>query len=108
MDTVNLADAKAHLSELIDRVEKGETIEILRRGKPVARLTGVRRASKTFPLDEVRKLTDSMKAGIGSMVDADMEEASARLQARQVQQQLSTQALSIANQQPQSLLSLFR
>ena len=58
--------------------------------------------------DFVSKLTDSMKAGIGSMIDADMEEASARLQALQVQQQLSTQALSIANQQPQSLLSLFR
>ena len=56
----------------------------------------------------VGKLTDSMKAGIGSLVDADMEEASARLQALQVQQQLSTQALSIANQQPQALLSLFR
>jgi len=56
----------------------------------------------------VGKLTDAMKAGIGSLVDADMEEASARLQALQVQQQLSTQALSIANQQPQSLLSLFR
>lgn len=58
--------------------------------------------------DFVGKLVDSMKAGIGSLVDADMEEASARLQALQVQQQLSTQALSIANQQPQTLLSLFR
>lgn len=58
--------------------------------------------------DFVSKLTDSLKAGIGTLVDADMEEASARLQALQVQQQLSTQALSIANQQPQSLLSLFR
>ena len=58
--------------------------------------------------DFVGKLTDSMKAGIGSLVDADMEEASARLQALQVQQQLSTQSLSIANQQPQALLSLFR
>lgn len=56
----------------------------------------------------IGKLVDSMKAGIGSLVDADMEEASARLQALQVQQQLSTQALSIANQQPQALLSLFR
>ena len=56
----------------------------------------------------VSQLTDSMKSGIGSLVDANMEEASARLQALQVQQQLSTQALSIANQQPQSLLSLFR
>lgn len=58
--------------------------------------------------DFVGKLTDSLKSGIGSMVDADMEEVSARLQALQVQQQLGTQSLSIANQAPQSLLSLFR
>jgi flagellin len=56
----------------------------------------------------VGKLTDALKSGIGSMVDADMEEASARLQALQVQQQLGVQALSIANQSPQSILSLFR
>ncbi len=53
-------------------------------------------------------LTDSLKAGIGTLVDADMEEASARLQALQVQQQLGVQSLSIANQQPQSILALFR
>ena len=58
--------------------------------------------------DFVSKLTDSLKAGIGSMVDADMEETSARLQALQVQQQLGIQALSIANQAPQNVLSLFR
>lgn len=56
----------------------------------------------------ISSLTDSLKAGIGAMVDADMEEASARLQALQTQQQLGVQALSIANQQPQSILSLFR
>jgi flagellin len=56
----------------------------------------------------ITSLTDSLKAGIGTMVDADMEEASARLQALQVQQQLGIQSLSIANQQPQSILSLFR
>ncbi|MCC7320143.1 MAG: flagellin [Rubellimicrobium sp.] len=56
----------------------------------------------------IGKLTDSLKAGIGSMVDANMEEASARLQALQVQQQLGIQSLSIANQAPQSILSLFR
>lgn len=56
----------------------------------------------------VSKLTDSLKTGIGAMVDADMEAASARLQALQVQQQLGTQALSIANQAPQNILSLFR
>ncbi len=56
----------------------------------------------------VNSLMDAMKVGIGAMVDADMEEASARLQSLQVQQQLGVQALSIANQAPQSLLSLFR
>lgn len=56
----------------------------------------------------VSKLTDSLSSGIGSMVDANMEEASARLQALQVQQQLGVQSLSIANQAPQSILSLFR
>ena len=49
-----------------------------------------------------------MKTGIGSLVDADMEEASARLQALQTQQQLGIQALSIANQAPSSILALFR
>lgn len=53
-------------------------------------------------------LIDSFKSGIGSLVDADLEEASARLQSLQVQQQLGTQSLSIANQAPQSILSLFR
>ena len=56
----------------------------------------------------VGKLSDALKAGIGSLVDADMEEASARLQALQVQQQLGIQSLSIANQAPQNILALFR
>jgi flagellin len=56
----------------------------------------------------VSKLSDSLKGGIGALVDADLEEASARLQSLQVQQQLGIQALSIANQAPQSVLSLFR
>ncbi len=59
-------------------------------------------------MDFVSKLTDSMRSGIGALVDADMEEASAKLQALQVQQQLGIQALSIANQAPQNVLSLFR
>ena len=56
----------------------------------------------------VGKLTDGLKSGIGTLVDANMEEASARLQALQVQQQLGVQSLSIANQAPQTILSLFR
>lgn len=54
------------------------------------------------------KLIDSFKLGIGALVDADLEEASAQLQALQVQQQLGVQALSIANQAPQNILALFQ
>ncbi len=58
--------------------------------------------------DFLSNLTDRLDSGVGSMVDADMEEEAARLQSLQVQQQLSTQSLSIANQAPQNILSLFR
>jgi flagellin len=56
----------------------------------------------------VSKLMDSLETGIGNLVDADMARESARLQALQVQQQLGAQALSIANQAPQIILSLFK
>lgn len=56
----------------------------------------------------VSKLTDVLQAGIGNLVDADVAKESARLQALQVQQQLGAQALSIANQAPQIILSLFK
>ncbi|MFO0540811.1 MAG: flagellin [Phenylobacterium sp.] len=54
------------------------------------------------------KLSDSVEAGVGNLVDADLAKESARLQALNVQQQLGAQALSIANQAPQIILSLFR
>lgn len=54
------------------------------------------------------KLVDNLDGGIGAMVDADMEEEAARLKALQTQQQLATQALSIANAAPQNVLSLFQ
>lgn len=53
-------------------------------------------------------LTDTLDSGVSAMVDANMEEEAARLQAVQVQQQLATQSLSIANQSPQNIMSLFR
>jgi flagellin len=56
----------------------------------------------------VGKLMDSLEVGIGNLVDADLAKESARLQALQVQQQLGAQALSIANQAPQIILSLFK
>ncbi|HWQ85648.1 flagellin [Brevundimonas sp.] len=56
----------------------------------------------------VTKLMDTLESGIGNLVDADLAKESARLQALQVQQQLGAQSLSIANQAPQIILSLFR
>lgn len=56
----------------------------------------------------VSKLMDTLETGIGNLVDADLAKESARLQALQVQQQLGVQSLSIANQAPQILLSLFQ
>ena len=56
----------------------------------------------------VQKLSDQLTTGVGNLVDADLARESARLQALQVQQQLGTQALSIANQAPQIILSLFK
>lgn len=49
MSAVTLAEAKAHLSELVERAAAGETVSITRRGKPIAKIT---------PLDEPRKPVD--------------------------------------------------
>jgi len=54
------------------------------------------------------KLSDAIEGGIGNLVDADLAKESAKLQALQVKQQLGVQALSIANQAPQTITSLFR
>ena len=51
---------------------------------------------------------DAMEGGLGALVDADLAKESAKLQSLQIRQQLGTQALSISNQAPQTLLSLFR
>lgn len=56
----------------------------------------------------VGKLMDSLESGVGNLVDADLAKESAKLQALQTKQQLGVQALGIANQSPQILLSLFQ
>jgi len=56
----------------------------------------------------VQAISDATEVGLGAIVDADLARESAQLQAFQVQQQLGTQALNIANQRPTVLLSLFR
>ncbi len=59
---------------------------------------------QTFNSDKI----DSLNSGLGSLVDANLSQESALLQSLQIKQQLGTQSLSIANQAPQSLLSLFK
>jgi flagellin len=58
----------------------------------------------TFNSDKI----DSLNSGLGSLIDADLAKESAQLTALQIRQQLGTQALSLANQAPQTLLSLFK
>ncbi|CUH76303.1 Flagellin [Tritonibacter multivorans] len=58
--------------------------------------------------DFVSKLVDSMTMGVSTMTDTNMEEASARLQALQTQQELAVQSLTIANEAPGTLLQLFQ
>ena len=55
----------------------------------------------------VQNLSDTLTTGIGNLVDANMAKESAQLTALQIKQQLGVQALSIANQAPQTILSLF-
>lgn len=69
MDAINLADAKAHLSELVDRVEAGDSIDITRRGKPVARLTAVARPRKAVDITLLRSLTTAMPPQSQSAAD---------------------------------------
>jgi prevent-host-death family protein len=60
MNAINLADAKTRLSELVDRVEAGESIEIARRGKTVARLTAAARPRKRIEATLLQSLTATM------------------------------------------------
>jgi len=69
MDAVSLADAKAHLSALIDRVEAGESIEITRRGKPVARLTAATPPRKPVDLAMLEDLAKRMPRSTQSAAD---------------------------------------
>ena len=60
MNSYSLAEAKAHLSALIDRVEAGETVTITRRGKEVARVLPPETSRRKIDADELRALTDQM------------------------------------------------
>lgn len=69
MSRISLAEAKARLSELIDRVEAGDTVEITRRGKPVAQLTAIVRPRKQVDIRSLKALTDQMSPAPQSAED---------------------------------------
>ncbi len=114
-DTVDLQAIQTALAA-VDVTDTGTTMEaklIIAEAELSASITaatslGVTENTLDGQMQFLESLTDTLDGGISSMVDADMEEEAARLQAFQVQQQLATQSLSIANQSPQNILSLFR
>jgi prevent-host-death family protein len=63
MNSFNIADAKARLSELIEQAESGEVIQIMRRGKPVAQLTAIVKKREPVDLEMLRKLRASLPFG---------------------------------------------
>lgn len=78
MDSYSVADAKAHLSELVGRAEAGETIEITKRGKPVARVIPAECPLQPIDVDALRKLTANHKVqteGAGEFVRRMRDEA---------------------------------
>ncbi len=120
LDTVNVATSKSidtiDISALTDSVADQTTLDGF-----IAQVTGaINTVSQSAAdlgaiknrvqnnTDFVKSLMDSVTRGIGQLVDADMNAESTRLQGLQVQQQLGVQALSIANQNSQSILSLFK
>jgi prevent-host-death family protein len=60
MKTVSVAEAKAHLSDLINQATDGETVTITRRGKPVAQLVPAARQIKKVDVEMLRKITEGM------------------------------------------------
>jgi flagellin len=69
---------------------------------------GADNANIQLQITFVQSLSNAANTGLGNLVDADLAQASAQLTALQTQQQLATQALSIANSQPQNILNLFK
>jgi len=60
MSDISLADAKAQLSDLVERAIRGEDVRITRRGKPVARLVGIHREPKPIDFAAIRALVDQL------------------------------------------------
>ena len=109
-DFVNtdLSSVDANTMERILKAVQGKVTSATSNVVTAGATLGAAKAQVTGQIDYVSKLMDAVDKGVGSLVDADMNAESARLASLQVQQQLGIQALSIANQNSQNILSLFR
>ena len=109
-DFVNtdLSSVDAETMEYILKAVQGKVTTATSNVTTAGATLGAAKAQVTGQIDYVSKLMDAVDKGVGSLVDADMNAESARLASLQVQQQLGIQALSIANQNSQNILSLFR
>lgn len=102
LDTIDVTDA-GDAEGALDSITS-----ILSAATKLASYYGAKEEQISSQSEFMSKLSDAMTTGIGTLTDADMEEASARLTALQTQQQLGIQALSIANSSTQNILSLFQ
>ena len=109
-DAINIStltdDSQANLDRIEDFI-KGVDSAIAKMTDG-ATVLGAVKSRIDMQKDFADNLMDAIDTGIGQLVDADMNEESTRLQALQVRQQLGVQALGMANQSAQSILSLFR
>ena len=106
MDISKLTDSdadKTMLASMVSQVDNAITA-LTKAGSQIGSAQTRVTAQATF----VSALSDALTSGVGSLVDADMNVASTRLQALQTQQQLGIQSLSIANQNSQLILKLFQ
>ena len=109
LETIHTAFAGIDLETSLDLQADLETVEgELAKSITAATNLGISEKSIETQQDFLKDLTDRLDKSVGSLVDADMEKEAARLQSLQVQQQLATQSLSIANQAPQNIMALFR
>lgn len=106
IDIGSLTDSAADLTTLEDYIQ-GVTTALEEMTTAAADLGAVK-SRIDIQKDFVKNLMDAIDRGVGQLVDADMNEESTKLQSLQVQAQLGVQALSIANQSSQNILSLFR
>jgi flagellin len=107
--TDGLLGKDSEIADAADAAKMIDTLNVLS-GKLGTKMSTLGAASRKIDAQLVftSKLSDTIESGIGNLVDADLAKESARLQALQVKQQLGVQALSIANQAPQTIISLFR